>query len=64
MFNLILHIKQVCYGTTENSPVTFQNFRDDNIEKKVGTIGKPHPHVEVIIFDNIDAISIQVWNNK
>ncbi|CAG2247729.1 ACSF2 [Mytilus edulis] len=41
----------VCYGTTENSPVTFQNFRDDNIEKKVGTIGKPHPHVEAKVID-------------
>ncbi|XP_052077607.1 medium-chain acyl-CoA ligase ACSF2, mitochondrial-like [Mytilus californianus] len=41
----------VCYGTTENSPVTFQNFRDDNIEKKIGTIGKPHPHVEAKVTD-------------
>lgn len=41
----------VCYGTTENSPVTFQNFRDDNLDKKISTIGRPHPHVEAKIVD-------------
>ncbi|KAL4233939.1 hypothetical protein ACF0H5_005595 [Mactra antiquata] len=41
----------VCYGTTENSPVTFQSSRDDVIEKRVSTVGKAHPHVEAKIID-------------
>lgn len=36
----------VCYGTTENSPVTFQSLRDDRVEKRVSTVGRAHPHVE------------------
>ena len=47
---------QVCYGTTENSPVTFQSLRDDRVEKRVSTVGRAHPHVEVhvLIRPNID----------
>lgn len=41
----------VCYGTTENSPVTYQSYRDDVLEKKVSTVGRPHPHVETKIVD-------------
>ncbi|CAG2247723.1 ACSF2 [Mytilus edulis] len=41
----------VCYGTTENSPVTFQSYRDDVLEKKVSTVGRSHPHVETKIVD-------------
>ncbi|XP_053400671.1 medium-chain acyl-CoA ligase ACSF2, mitochondrial-like [Mercenaria mercenaria] len=37
----------VCYGTTENSPVTFQSKRNDPIDKRVSTVGTAHPHVEV-----------------
>ena len=40
---------QIAYGTTENSPVTFMSLPDDPIEKRVATIGRPHPHVEVIV---------------
>ncbi|CAH1777383.1 unnamed protein product, partial [Owenia fusiformis] len=41
----------VCYGTTENSPVTFQSNITDPVEKRVGTIGTPAAHVEVKIID-------------
>jgi hypothetical protein len=27
--------------------VTFQSMMDDDIEKRVTTVGRPHPHVEV-----------------
>lgn len=37
----------VCYGTTENSPLTFQSLPDDPLEKRVTTVGQAHPHVEV-----------------
>uniref|UniRef100_A0A7N4NTG4 Medium-chain acyl-CoA ligase ACSF2, mitochondrial n=1 Tax=Sarcophilus harrisii TaxID=9305 RepID=A0A7N4NTG4_SARHA len=41
----------VAYGTTENSPVTFMNFYDDNIEKKINTVGRIMPHTEAQILD-------------
>ncbi len=37
------------YGMTETSPVSFQTKTDDPIEKRVGTVGRVHPHVEVKI---------------
>jgi fatty-acyl-CoA synthase len=36
---------------TETSPVSFQTCADDPIEKRVGTVGKVHPHVECKIID-------------
>lgn len=37
----------ICYGLTEASPVITQTKTDDPIEKKVSTVGKIHPNVEV-----------------
>jgi fatty-acyl-CoA synthase len=37
----------ICYGMTETSPVSFQSAVDDPIERRVSTIGRVHPHVEV-----------------
>ena len=39
----------ICYGMTETSPVSAQTSVDDTIERRVGTIGRVHPHVEVKI---------------
>jgi fatty-acyl-CoA synthase len=41
----------VCYGMTETSPVSTQSFADDDIEKRVSTVGTVHPHVEIKIVD-------------
>jgi fatty-acyl-CoA synthase len=41
----------ICYGMTETSPVSTQSALDDPIEKRVGTVGRVHPHVEVKIVD-------------
>ena len=41
----------ICYGQTESSPVITQTKTDDPIEKRVSTVGKPHPHVEVKVID-------------
>ena len=43
----------ICYGQTEASPVITQTRTDDPIEKRVSTVGKPHPHVEVRIADPV-----------
>jgi fatty-acyl-CoA synthase len=41
----------ICYGMTETSPVSTQSALDDPMEKRVGTVGRVHPHVEVKIVD-------------
>jgi fatty-acyl-CoA synthase len=48
-----MHMEDVtiCYGMTETSPVSFQTSPDDPLEKRVGSVGRIHPHVEVKIVD-------------
>ena len=41
----------VCYGMTETSPVSTQSFSNDDIERRVSTVGTVHPHVEIKIVD-------------
>ena len=41
----------ICYGMTETSPVSFQSSFDDPVDRRVGTVGRIHPHVEVKIVD-------------
>ena len=42
----------IAYGMTETSPVSFQSSCDDPIERRVSTVGRIHPHVEVKIVDD------------
>jgi fatty-acyl-CoA synthase len=48
-----MHMEQItiCYGMTETSPVSFQSGTDDPLEKRVGTVGRIHPHVQVKLID-------------
>ena len=41
----------ICYGMTETSPVSTQTRVDDPVEKRVGSVGRAHPHVEVKVID-------------
>jgi fatty-acyl-CoA synthase len=41
----------IAYGMTETSPVSFQSRSDDSIERRVSTVGRIHPHLEVKIID-------------
>ncbi len=41
----------ICYGMTETSPVSTQSAVDDPLDKRVGTVGRIHPHVEIKIVD-------------
>jgi fatty-acyl-CoA synthase len=41
----------ICYGMTETSPVSFQSGTSDPLERRVSTVGRVHPHVEVKIVD-------------
>jgi fatty-acyl-CoA synthase len=49
-----MHMRDVtiAYGMTETSPVSFQSSTEDPIERRVTTIGRVHPHVEVKIIDS------------
>ncbi|GGF31524.1 AMP-binding protein [Aliidongia dinghuensis] len=48
-----MHLREVtiAYGMTETSPVSFQSAIDDPIERRVSTVGRIHPHLEVKIVD-------------
>jgi acyl-CoA synthetase (AMP-forming)/AMP-acid ligase II len=48
-----MHMAEVaiCYGMTETSPVSTQTCKDDTFERRVGTVGRAGPHVEVKIVD-------------
>jgi fatty-acyl-CoA synthase len=41
----------ICYGMTETSPVSTQTGADDDVEHRVGTVGRVHPHVEIRVAD-------------
>ena len=41
----------IAYGMTETSPVSFQSNTSDPIERRVSTVGRVHPHVEVKVVD-------------
>lgn len=41
----------ICYGMTETSPVSFQSFTGDPLDKRCETVGRIHPHLEVKIVD-------------
>ncbi len=49
----LMHMEEVtiAYGMTETSPVSFQSGVDDPLEKRVSTVGRIHPHVEVKAVD-------------
>jgi len=48
-----MHMSEVtiAYGMTETSPVSAQTRADDDMERRVSTVGRVHPHVEVKVID-------------
>jgi fatty-acyl-CoA synthase len=48
-----MHMREVtiAYGMTETSPVSTQSARDDELQRRVSTVGRVHPHVEIKIVD-------------
>nr|WP_223243019.1 AMP-binding protein [Streptomyces sp. CBMA123] len=41
----------ICYGMTETSPVSTQTRTDDPVERRVSTVGRVGPHLEVKVVD-------------
>jgi len=59
-----MHASQItiAYGMTETSPISFQSSVDDPMERRVSTVGRIHPHVEVKVIDqdgNITPVGVQ-----
>ena len=48
----------ICYGMTETSPVSTQTRVDDDIERRVSSVGSVHPHVEVKVVDPPTGLTV------
>jgi fatty-acyl-CoA synthase len=48
----------ICYGMTETSPVSTQTRADDSIDRRVSTVGRVHPHLEVKIVDPETGLTV------
>jgi fatty-acyl-CoA synthase len=53
-----MHMRQItiAYGMTETSPISFQSSLDDSVERRVSTVGRVQPHLEVKIVDTAGRI--------
>jgi len=53
-----MHMSEVtiAYGMTETSPVSFQSSTTDPLEKRVTTVGRIQPHLEVKLIDALGQI--------
>jgi fatty-acyl-CoA synthase len=49
----VMHIPEmtIAYGMTETSPASTQCATDDPLDRRVSTVGRVHPHVEIKIVD-------------
>ena len=56
-----MHMEQVtiCYGMTETSPVSTQTGPADELERRVGTVGSVHPHVEIKLVDQLSGRTVR-----
>jgi fatty-acyl-CoA synthase len=45
----LMHMSEVtiCYGMTETSPVSTQSLTTDSVARRVSTVGRVHPHLEI-----------------
>jgi fatty-acyl-CoA synthase len=48
----------ICYGMTETSPVSTQTRADDDLERRVSSVGAVHPHVEVKVVDPETGLTV------
>jgi fatty-acyl-CoA synthase len=48
----------ICYGMTETSPVSTQTRADDSLARRVGTVGRVGPHLEVKVVDPVTGTTV------
>ncbi|MGF0253913.1 AMP-binding protein [Rhodococcus erythropolis] len=49
----------IAYGMTETSPASTQTWVDDSLDRRVSTVGRAHPHVEVKIADPVTGETME-----
>lgn len=49
----------ICYGMTETSPVSTQTRTDDSLERRVGTVGRVGPHLEIKVIDPVGGQTLR-----
>jgi fatty-acyl-CoA synthase len=52
-----MHMSEVaiCYGMTETSPVSTQTLSTDSLDRRVSTVGRVGPHLEIQVVDEAGA---------
>ena len=60
--NTEMHASEICiaYGMTETAPASFITRPDDDIERRVTTVGTVMPHVDAKIVDPIDGSTVTI----
>ena len=53
-----MHEVTIGYGMTETSPVSTQTSPDDPLEKRVGSVGRVHPHVQIKVIDAASGATV------
>ncbi len=48
----------IAYGMTETSPVSTQTRKEDPLERRVGSIGRVGPHLEVQVIDPLTGLAV------
>ena len=48
----------ICYGMTETSPVSTQTRADDSVDRRVSTVGRVGPHIEVKVVDPETGLTV------
>ncbi len=48
----------ICYGMTETSPVSTQTRAEDPLERRVSTVGRVGPHLEVAVADPETGLTV------
>jgi fatty-acyl-CoA synthase len=48
----------ICYGMTETSPVSTQTRSDDSLDRRVATVGRVGPHLEVKVVDPPTGVTV------
>ncbi|GCE28412.1 AMP-binding protein [Dictyobacter alpinus] len=60
----LMHMQdtEICYGMTETAPVSCQSTLDTPLEKRVSTVGKVGPHLEIKIIDPASGQIVPLGN--
>lgn len=55
-----MHMREitVVYGMTETSPISHQSLVDDDLEVRVSTIGRVHPHIQAKVIDPVTGSTL------